>query len=114
MYTELVQYVETHAASRLQPKEAALIGRSLAELNPRQAQRLLSGWIRPRGLFRRFGAVPGQKMLRWTAVSGIGRLNGDKNEDLVRWMAKQAGEDLRRHCMHTLFLRRKEPVIDVR
>jgi hypothetical protein len=113
LFSTLVRHAQTNATTRLQPKEAEAIGRALAELNPSEAQRLLSGWVRPRGLFRRFGAVPGQRMLRWTAVSGLGRLSGDANEDLIRWMAKQAGEELRKHCMHSLFVRRKEELIDV-
>lgn len=112
LYAELVHYVEKHAPSRLQQAEASLIGRTLVELNPKAAQRLLAGWIRPHGMLRRLGAVPGQNMLRWTAVAGIGRLDGDRNEELIRWMAKQAGEDLRKHCMHTLYLRRKERLIN--
>ncbi len=85
----------------------------MVELNPKAAQRLLSGWIRPKGLLKRFGAVPGQKMLRWTAVSGIGRLPGDKNEKLIRWLAEQAGADLHKHCMRVLFVRRREGTLNV-
>ena len=113
LFRELIRHVEARASSELKPKEAEMIGRVLVELNPKGAQRLLSEWIRPRNVFKRFGAVPGQKMLRWTAVSGVGRLPGDKNEKLIRWLSKQAGEDLHRHCIHTLFRRRKEGTVDV-
>lgn len=113
LFATLVRHTQNIATSRLQPKEAEAIGRALASLNPSSAQRLLSNWIRPRGLLRRLGAGPGQRMLRWTAVSGLGRLSGDDNEKLIRWMAEQAGEDLRKHCMHTLFVRRKEKLFDV-
>ena len=113
LFRDLVKHVEARATSSLLPAEADIIGRALVELNPKGAQRLLSEWIRPRGLLKRFGAVPGQKMLRWTAVSGIARLPGDKNEKMIRWLAKQAGEDLHKHCMRVLFVRRREETIEV-
>ena len=113
LFSELVSYVESRATGRLEKQEAQLIGRILAAVDPAAAQKLLSGWIRPRGFFRRWVTVPGQHMLRWTAVAGVGRLPGDKNEALIRWLADQAGADLRKHCMHTLFLRRKEGTLNV-
>ena len=113
LFRDLVKHVEARATGALLPSEADLIGRSLVELNPKGAQRMLSEWIRPRGLFKRFGAVPGQKMLRWTAVSGVGRLPGEKNEKLIRWLSKQAGEDLHKHCMRVLFVRRREGTLNV-
>ncbi|MFT5681443.1 MAG: hypothetical protein ACI8RZ_002349 [Myxococcota bacterium] len=113
LFRDLVKHVEARATSTLLPSEADMIGRALVELNPKGAQRLLSDWIRPKGLLKRFGAVPGQKMLRWTAASGVGRLPGDKNEKLIRWLAEQAGADLHRHCMRVLFVRRKEGTINV-
>lgn len=113
LFRDLIKHVESRATGALKPDEANLIGRAMAELNPKAAQRLLSGWIRPKGLLKRFGAVPGQKMLRWTAVSGIGRLPGDKNEKLIRWLAEQAGADLHKHCMRVLFVRRREGTLNV-
>ncbi len=113
LFRDLVKHVEARATSTLLTSEAHVIGRALVELNPKGAQRMLSDWIRPSGLFKRFGAVPGQKMLRWTAVSGIARLPGDKNEELIRWLAKQAGEDLHKHCMRVLFVRRREGTLNV-
>ena len=113
LFRDFVKHVESRATSTLRPAEAEMIGRALVVLNPKGAQRLLSEWIRPRGLLKRFGAVPGQRMLRWTAVSGIARLEGDKNEKLIRWLAKQAGEDLHKHCMRVLFVRRREGTLNV-
>lgn len=113
LFRDLVKHVEARATSSLLASEADIIGRALVELNPKGSQRLLSEWIRPRGLLKRFGAIPGQRMLRWTAVSGIARLPGDKNEKLIRWLSKQAGEDLHKHCMRVLFIRRRDGTLEV-
>ncbi|MDP6934155.1 MAG: hypothetical protein QGG40_14615, partial [Myxococcota bacterium] len=105
----MVDHVEATAARGLEHEESERLGEALAQVDPVQAAKVFSNWIRPRGLFRRFVEVPGQPMMQWTAVAGFEFIVGDageKGEKLVRWLAKRSGEEVHKRCMATLARRK--------
>jgi hypothetical protein len=93
------------AAFRLQGKEAAALGVTLARLDAPTAMRGLREWARPKGLG---GMLPGHTMLQWVAVSGLATLPGDEPEQLIKYVHDRAGDELQKHCVLCMVQRRRQ------
>jgi hypothetical protein len=106
VFEPLVRSAEGRAPKGIPTDEAELLGQTLARLAPSAALPLFKGWLRPKGLVGRFVESPGQRLLEWIAVSGIGELPGEEAEKTLRETSAKANPDLRRHCLATLARRR--------
>ncbi len=103
-----MRHVQERAARGLSSEEAEALGGVLASLNPEAAYRLFSDWLHPRTLLQRVVESPSQRLLHWTAVSGLGRLPGAEAEKLLRWFLDKCSGDLHQLCLATLVQRRRE------
>jgi hypothetical protein len=88
------------------PQEAEALGRALAELAPIPSSRLFASWLRPKGRFL-VGPTSQQKRLQWAAVAGLAAVPGAEAERLLQALARDAEDDLRKHCLASLARRRK-------
>ncbi len=92
---------------RISNLEAEAVGRALAELDPEQAGELFRRWIRPGGGMLGFFGGKGNDTLCWTAAAGFEHLDDAKDDSLLEWLAKRAGEDLYTRCRKSLVKRRQ-------
>jgi hypothetical protein len=93
-------------ASRLSLREAAALGRALAELAPLPAARLFAGWLSPAKRLLR-GLSAEQKAQQWAAVAGLAALPDALQDGHLTALAEQADPELRRHCLAALAARRR-------
>lgn len=108
VFEAMARHVQERAAHGLSGEEAEALGGVLASLNPEAAYRLFSDWLHPRTLLQRVVESPSQRVLHWTAVSGLGRLPGAEPEKLLRWFLDKSSGDLHQLCLATLVQRRRE------
>lgn len=88
------------------PREVEGLGRALAGVAPIRAARLFAEWVQPRARFL-VGPNAQQRRLQWAAVAGLAVLPGAEAERQLHALAEAATDDLRRHCLAALALRRK-------
>lgn len=105
VFPPLLERVKREAPLRLTPKEAEVLGDTLARTDPAKALDAFREWIKPRGFFA--GVLPGAAMLQWTAVSGLAVLPGDEPEQLIKLAGQKGGADLQRHCTAQMVRRRR-------
>ncbi len=106
-FDPLLRHVERRAHRSMTTREAETYGQALARLSPEAALTLFEDWTSERRLRERLVPMPHDRLLRWAAVSGLGLLPGEKPALLVRRVAEQSDEALRRHCEEVLARREK-------
>ena len=87
--------------------EAEAIGIALARLDPVAAGELFRGWIRPGGGIMGLFGGKGSDPQCWSAVAGLEQLDEARDDSLLEWLAKRAGEDLYARCRKALVKRRQ-------
>lgn len=87
-------------------REAEALGRALAELAPLPAARLFVVWLEHKGRLLR-GLSAEQKVQQWAAVAGLAAMPNALQDASLTALAERSDEDLRRHCLAALALRRK-------
>lgn len=108
VFEAMARHVQERASHGLSGDEAEALGGVLASLDPEAAYRLFADWLHPRTLLQRVVESPSQRLLHWTAVSGLGRLPGAEPEKLLRWFLDKSSGDLHQLCLATLVQRRRE------
>lgn len=108
VFDALARHLQERAQHGLDTDEAEALGAVLAGLNPEAAYRLFSEWLHPRTFLQRVVESPSQRLLHWTAVSGLGRLAGEEAEKLLRWFLGRSSGDLHQLCLAVLVQRRRE------
>ena len=109
-FPTLVELVELReAAGLLEESEAEALGAALGTLAPREAFDLFNGWLHPAqsGLLSRLVAKKPKRMLAWTAASGLVQVPGEQTLALLRELAAQADEELKRRCLKSIALWRR-------
>lgn len=96
-------------AAGLEEREAEALGAALARIEPSRASELFTAWIRPpqSGLLSRLVARKPRRMLAWTAASGLVHVPGEATLSLLRELAAQADEELKRRCLKSIALWRR-------
>jgi len=108
VFDALARHVQERAHHGLETDEAEALGAVLAGLDPEAAYRLFSDWMHPRTFLQRVVESPSQRLLHWTAVSGLGRLPGEEPEKLLRWFLGRSSGDLHQLCLAALVQRRRD------
>ncbi len=108
VFDALARHVQERAHHGLETDEAEALGAVLAGLDPQAAYRLFSDWMHPRTFLQRVVESPSQRLLHWTAVSGLGRLPGEEPEKLLRWFLGRSSGDLHQLCLAALVQRRRD------
>jgi hypothetical protein len=106
-FDPLVRHVERRVHSSMTTREAETYGQALARLAPDAALALFEDWTHERRLMERLVPMPHDRLLRWAAVAGLGVLPGEKPAQLVKKVAEESDEALRRHCAGVLAHREK-------
>lgn len=106
-FDPLVRHVERRVHRSMTTREAETYGLALARLAPDAALKLFEDWTHERRLMERLVPMPHDRLLRWAAVAGLGVLQGEKPVLLVKKVADQSDEALRRHCEAVLAQREK-------
>lgn len=88
--------------------EAIALGRALGRLNPVAASRLFDEWLAVKGGLFRMKPSEKETARRFAAVAGLGAMGDADVEQRIEAIAKQADDELRRHCHATLARRRAE------
>jgi hypothetical protein len=86
--------------------EAEALGRALAELAPLPAVRLFAAWLEYKGQLLR-GLSAERKVQQWAAVAGLAVMPNALPDASLAALAERSDQDLRRHCLAALALRRK-------
>ncbi len=106
-FTPLARHVERRAHRSLATREAEAYGQALARLSPDAALALFEDWTHERRLMERLVPSAHEQLLRWAAVAGLEVLPGPKPAQLLRKVAEQGDDELRRHCERALARREK-------
>lgn len=108
-FPALVDLVILKEAAGLDEREAEALGAALAVLAPREAIDLFSSWLHPvkEGLLSRLVGKKPKRMLLWTAAAGLVHVPGEETLLLLREMAAQADEELKRRCLKSTALWRR-------
>lgn len=88
-------------------EECEAIGETLATLDRTESGLLFNRWIRPGGGIMGLFGSKGSDTLCWTAAAGLEHLDEPKDDKLLEWLAKRAGEDLYARCRRALVKRRQ-------
>jgi hypothetical protein len=92
-------------AVALEEGEAEAMGTALALLAPNEARELFTSWVRPpqaTGLLSRLVGKKPRRMLAWTAAAGLVYVPGEPTLELLREIAAQADEDLKKRCLKSI------------
>jgi hypothetical protein len=96
--------------AELEPAEAEALGAALGALSPTEAMALFDGWLHPAqsGLLSRLVAKKPKRMLAWAAAAGLVQVPGEPTLALLREVAAQADDDLKKHCLKSMALWRRK------
>ncbi len=108
-FPALVEQVELREVAGLDEGEAEALGAALGVLSPPEALDLFDGWLHPvqSGLLSRLVAKKPKRMLAWTAAAGLVHVPGEPTLVLLRELAAQADEELKRRCLKSIALWRR-------
>ena len=108
-FPALVDLVLLKEPAGLDEREAEALGAALGILSPREAIELFTSWLRPvqSGLLSRLVGKKPRRMLLWTAAAGLVHVPGEPTLLLLREMAAQADEELKRRCLKSTALWRR-------
>jgi hypothetical protein len=109
-FTELNAHLDRCPTLTL--READILGRALAWLQPDRAAALFRPLIRPTGWMERLkgGVTVGAKHRQWAAISALGFLPLAEAEADIKWFSERAGQELHEHCNRVLHRRRREGI----
>ena len=105
-FAPLAARLKREAPLRLSAKEAAHIGRAMAQCDPAQSMVLFRELCKPRGLLG--SVLPGSTLLQWASVAGLALLPGDECEGLIKQVSERAGSELAGFCTQTMVERRRK------
>ena len=93
----------------LEEREAEAMGAALGTLAPEEAFGLFEGWLHPApaGLLARLVGRKPRRMLAWAAVAGLAQVPGEPTLALLREVAGQSDEELKRRCLKSIALWRR-------
>ena len=93
----------------LEEREAEAMGVALAAIDPKEAFGLFDGWLHPApaGLLARLVGRKPRRMLAWAAAVGLAHVPGEPTLALLREVAGQADEELKRRCLKSIALWRR-------
>lgn len=93
------------AGNEMDLHEVEALGSAMAAIREDRAFEQFVEWIQPRKLLQRM--LPKRQNLKWAAVTGLSHISGDPAKEYIRLAAKNASEELHRHCMKSLVLQRR-------
>ncbi len=109
-FSAIQDHVVARDAIALEEREAEAMGAALAVLAADEARELFTSWIRPpqaTGLLSRLVGRKPRRMLAWTAAAGLVHVPGELTLELLREVAAQADEDLKKRCLKSIALWRR-------
>jgi hypothetical protein len=109
-FSAIQDRVVARDAIALEEREAEAMGAALAVLSADEARELFTSWIRPpqaSGLLSRLVGRKPRRMLAWTAAAGLVHVPGEQTLELLREVAAQADEDLKKRCLKSIALWRR-------
>ena len=108
-FAAIVDLVVLREAAGLGEPEAEAMGAALGVLAPREAIDLFTNWLHPvqAGLLSRLVGKKPKRMLLWTAAAGLVHVPGEEALALLRELAAQADEELKRRCLKSIALWRR-------
>jgi hypothetical protein len=109
-FSAIQSQVVARDAVALEEREAEAMGAALAILEAGEARELFTSWIRPpqpTGLLSRLVGRKPRRMLAWTAAAGLVHVPGERTLELLRELAAQADEELKKRCLKSIALWRR-------
>ncbi len=109
-FAAIQEHVVVLDAVALGENEADAMGAALGALSPKTARELFLTWVRPpqtAGLLSKLVAKKPRRMLSWTAAAGFVQVPGDETLAILREIAAQADEDLKKRCLKSIALWRR-------
>ena len=109
-FAAIAGHLVLQEAAGLDEREAEALGAALGLLAPREALVLFDGWLHPAqsGLLSRLVAKKPKRMLAWTAAAGLVHVPGEQTLALLRELAAQADEELKKRCLKSVALWRRQ------